>query len=110
MLDAFASINSAQAMLDDEWARRHGFKLVTEAALRELWSGGVEDGWTRFRQRYPDAKGYTEFSRVGFSSSKTRAVVEVATTMGPRVASREVLFVERSARWARVASHLIAVS
>ena len=40
------------------------------------------DGWNEFYKKYPDSSGYITFSRVGFNSNETKALIYRRTNCG----------------------------
>lgn len=53
-------------------------KLVGEEELNFIFSvPDVNGGWERFYKKYPDSNGYTRFSRIGYNTDKTWAVLEI---------------------------------
>jgi hypothetical protein len=55
--------------------------LVSETELETIFRDG-SDGWDEFRRRYPGARGFVGFTRVGFSADSTQALVSVEWRCG----------------------------
>jgi len=49
------------------------YKLVSDQELQEIFKD--LDGWERFNEKFPDAKGEIGFTSVGFSSTEDEALV-----------------------------------
>lgn len=71
---------TSRVELDELW--KIGEKHLEQAeAEHKLRSVGISDKsayiWRAFYEKYPNTKGYYQFSRVGFSSGKRVALVSV---------------------------------
>jgi hypothetical protein len=53
----------------------HDARLICVSAKELEAVFGDEAGWDRFRAMYPESAGVIEFSRVGFNSKQTQALV-----------------------------------
>ncbi len=56
--------------------------LVDESFLSGLWDSGCQGGWARFHERYPEAAGLTQVSRVLLNESGDQASVYVEQGSG----------------------------
>jgi hypothetical protein len=62
-----------------QFTRRFDIKrryiLVSEKEIDEIFGKNGVGGWEKFYQKYPDSRGFSNFSRVGFNDKKTQALV-----------------------------------
>ena len=64
------------------------------------------DGWDDFYKKYPGSSGYITFSRVGFNSDKTKAVIYKETGCGMLCAyGGYVLLSKDNGAWKEIASY-----
>jgi hypothetical protein len=57
---------------------------------------GALFGWERFDKLYPNARGITELSAVGFDQPRTRAMFYMRNTCGPLCAQSAFYFFEKT--------------
>lgn len=78
LIEDFNSKNAKEHRLEgDKFPPGAHVKIITEKELSEIFSGFSKDGWRVFRERYIGAGGILYFSRVGFNTEKTQALLEV---------------------------------
>ena len=71
-------------------------QLITVSDLETAFLvNGVEGGWDEFYKKYPDSGGYIRFSKVGFNSGKTEALVEYAYVYNNLGADGGFVYLER---------------
>jgi hypothetical protein len=58
------------------------YLLISEKELEDIFQEGGGGGWDEFFQKYPQARGFATFSRVGFNQEKTQALVYQAHSCG----------------------------
>ena len=79
----FVAKNEAGGVLEPKFPFAESQIALPEGEKEVLWGKGREEsGWDVFYQKYPNAPGYFSFSRVGFNSNHTEALVEVSFTSG----------------------------
>lgn len=55
-------------------------RLIAEEELSYIFSvPDINRGWGNFYTKYPNSKGYTNFSRIGYNADKTEAILEVGS-------------------------------
>lgn len=53
-------------------------KLLGQEELNFIFSvPDVNGGWEKFYKKYPNSNGYTRFSRIGYNTDKTWAILEI---------------------------------
>lgn len=53
-------------------------KLIGEEELKSIFSAqDVNGGWKNFYTKYPDSHGHISFSRIGYNTTQTEAVLEI---------------------------------
>jgi len=74
---------------------------VTAEELKRFFQH--RDGWERLRKLFPETSGLLEFSRVGFNSDLTQALVYMGQGFGPRAGSGDYwLFSRTAGEWVDV--------
>lgn len=82
------TVNDLKAKNEEHhlFTRRFNIKrryvLVSEKEIEDFFREGVGGGWEKFYRKYPKTLGYATFSRVGFNSEKTQALVYQAHHCG----------------------------
>jgi len=81
------------------------YSLISSSEISALFkSKGLDEGWHAFHQRYPTSDGYYHFSAVGFDPGRSRAIVEMGHSCGPRCGEGNVYFFEKQAgSWSEIA-------
>ena len=76
-------------------------RIVTDAALREIFAPGVGDGWKEFNRRYPRQRTYYQFSPVAFSTDSLDALVYYEYRCGGRCGGGNAVWLTRrdNVRW-----------
>lgn len=76
-------------------------QLITFSDLQAAFLiDDVNGGWDEFYKKYPDSEGYIRFSKVGFNTDKTEALVEYAYVFGNLGADGGFVYLEReSSGW-----------
>lgn len=57
--------------------------------------GGIRNNWRTYHQKYPGSGGYFTFSRIGFDSTKTRALVYVIFACGGLCGNGDYFLLEK---------------
>jgi len=72
-------INSNAVNFDNKFTvNSKTVKLVGEEELNFIFSvPDINSGWEKFYTKYPESNGYTRFSRIGYNTDKTWAVLEI---------------------------------
>jgi hypothetical protein len=53
-------------------------KLLGQEELNFIFSvPDINGGWEKFYKKYPNSNGYTRFSRIGYNTDKTWAILEI---------------------------------
>ncbi len=74
-LDSFRIRNAEPMTLTNRLPLRLPYVWISEQEVKEIFRDS--QGWKRFYERYPGSQGIMEFSRVGFNSDLTQALVYV---------------------------------
>jgi hypothetical protein len=70
--------------------------LITDDDLRTIFHGKWGDlEWINFYRRFPDSRGFIMFSRIGFNTDRTQALVYVGSRCGPRCGDIYFLLLEK---------------
>lgn len=70
--------------------------LITDDDLRTIFHGRWGDlEWINFYRRFPDSRGFIMFSRIGFNTERTQALVYVGSRCGPRCGDIHFLLLEK---------------
>lgn len=87
-------------------------KLVGEEELNFIFSGSdVNGGWEKFYKKYPNSNGYTRFSRIGYNTDKTCAVLEIGNFYASLGAGGAIVFLKKeNALWKIVKIQMTWVS
>ena len=72
------------------------YDLITDADLRAIFHGHWgELEWVEYYRRFPDSSGFIMFSRVGFNTDHTQALLYVGSRGGPGYGEIHFLFLEK---------------
>ena len=75
----------------------NSYRIVTKEELDRAFKGA---GWEQFYKQYPEAGGYWIFSRPGYNSSRTEAVLSVAHWCGVLCGTGHLYFLtKRDGQW-----------
>ncbi len=101
LLNNFKARNQTPAALEGHFPIKYEYTLVNKTELEEFWEkekaekvklqkeaqeknkgvyildGSLCPKWKYFYEKYPNSNGYYEFSRIGFSTNKNFALLEV---------------------------------
>lgn len=69
--------------------------LVSEDELGKIFVPTCDTGWRKFYRKYPNSVGNTSFSRVGFNSAKTIAVVNFGNQAGCLAGGGQIVFLQK---------------
>jgi hypothetical protein len=89
----FRRKNLVSVPLEPDLIEDPNIVLVSEAELTDISSG--PDGWSLFAERYPDSRGLTQVSCVGFSEDHAEALVYIGNRSGGLTGSGYVVLL----RW-----------
>lgn len=70
-------------------------QLITDTELQAIFSDSALSGWDEFYKEFPDSGGFMRFSRVGFNSDGTEALVEYAYIFGGLGAEGGFVYLQR---------------
>lgn len=68
--------------LDRKFNVNKKYVLLNARNFSSIFKKEDIDGWSDFYKKYPDSSGYITFSRVGFNSDRTKAVIYWETSAG----------------------------
>jgi hypothetical protein len=98
LLDLIAK-NKEQYTFTRRFEIKRPYTLISEKELDNFFNqdGG---GWEEFYRKYPESRGYSTFSRVGFNADKTQALVYQAHGCGGLCGGGAyVLLVKKNGVW-----------
>jgi hypothetical protein len=72
LIEDFKSANQAPRVLQRLFTTALPYQLVSHTKIEGLFRAG---GWKAYFGTFPDSGGYTQFSAVGFSQDRTRALL-----------------------------------
>lgn len=99
LLDSYRESMDRNRSLDPS---RLGVADLRMASSEEIdaWFGGPEDGWPAFRDRFGSQASLVTFSRVGFSSDGSRALLTLSRSCGPLCGTGSFVLLEKTdGRW-----------
>jgi hypothetical protein len=86
-------------------------RWMTAASRDQIFAGEVMSSPARFEARYPGARGYLAFTRVGFDAERRHAAVGVSSWCGPLCGSFTFKLLRREATgWKMVGQFTTVVS
>lgn len=87
-------------------------KLIGEEELTSIFSvPDVNGGWERFYNKYPNSNGYTRFSRIGYNTDKTTAVLEVGRFYASLGGSGTIVILKKeNAAWKIIRTQMTWIS
>jgi hypothetical protein len=98
--------NKGSKSLDRNFNVNKKYVLLNEENLALIFKGKDFEGWDDFYKKYPASSGYITFSRVGFDSDGTKAVIYRETGCGPRCAyGGYVLLSKDNGAWKEIDSY-----
>jgi hypothetical protein len=98
-IDAFRKANAQQVFLHRSFHSSLDYDLVDESQLEPIFKKGG-GSWTAYYKQFPRAQGILTFSRVGFNSDGTQALLYYNNTCGGLCGAGEyVIMVKRDGRW-----------
>jgi hypothetical protein len=90
--------------LNSELANTKSYRIITKEELEKAFKGA---GWEQFYKQYPEAGGYWIFSRPGYNSSRTEALLDVSHWCGGLCGTGHLYFlVKQNGQW-KVQNRLI---
>ncbi len=78
--------------LNSELANAKSYRIITKEELEKAFKGA---GWEQFYKQYPEAGGYWIFSRPGYNSSRTEAVLSVSHWCGELCGTGHLYFLSK---------------
>jgi hypothetical protein len=98
-IDAFRKANAQQVSLHRSFHSSLDYDLVDESQLEPIFKKGG-GWWDAYYKQFPRAQGILTFSRVGFNSDGTQALLYYNNTCGGLCGAGEyVIMVKRDGRW-----------
>jgi hypothetical protein len=98
-IEAFRKANSQQASLHRSFHSSLDYDLVDERQLEPIFKKGG-GWWDAYYKQFPHAQGILTFSRVGFNSDATQALLYYSNRCGGLCGAGEyVVMVKRDGRW-----------
>ena len=85
------------------------YLLMTEGELKEFFEKDVLSGWESFRQKYPDAVGVVQLSRVGFNPEGTEALVSILYSCGEVCGEGSFILLTKTGSGWRIAKSVVVV-
>jgi hypothetical protein len=96
--DDYEAKNSSKWLLN-----KNSFKLpvkaslITDNDLKAIFHGSWGDlEWINYYRRFPESRGFVMFSRVGFNTERTQALVYVGSRCGPHCGDIHFLLLEKA--------------
>jgi hypothetical protein len=81
----------------------HDYVLLDKADFESFFRVKDLEGWEDFYKKYPTSSGYVNFSRVGFNTTFTKAIVFRSESCGPLCSSGDyILFEKMDGKWRNV--------
>lgn len=77
----FKQRNKTPEMLEPRFSTQIPVKLISQQELDDIFKEGA-NSWRIFYERYPNSQGLMDFSRVGFNTDRTQALVYVGNLAG----------------------------
>ena len=98
-IDAFRKANAQQVSLHRSFHSSLDYDLVDESQLEPIFKKGG-GWWDAYYKQFPRAQGILTFSRVGFNSDGTQALLYYSNRCGGLCgAGKYVVMVKRDGRW-----------
>ncbi|MDD3297210.1 MAG: hypothetical protein PHU64_07650 [Candidatus Omnitrophica bacterium] len=94
-INDFLSKNIKAYPLSEFSSQKQKYKIISQDELDSLFES-KQPRWSRFRQKYPEAKGIFTLSRVGFSPDRTQALVYVANQWDSYSGSGNYIFLVKT--------------
>lgn len=87
-------------------------KLIGEEELRFIFSvSDVNSGWEKFYKTHPNSNGYINFSRIGYNTAKTQAILEIGNFYASLGADGAIIFLQKeNAVWKIVKTQMTWIS
>jgi hypothetical protein len=93
----FMSKNIKAYPLNKFSSQKQKYEIISQDELDSLFES-KQPRWSKFRQRYPEAKGIFTLSRVGFNPDRTQALVYVANQWDSYSGSGNYIFLVKNNR------------
>jgi hypothetical protein len=78
-IDSYLKENQKESVLDNEFDLKMAYTLIKRSEIEPLFKRGVGSGeieeWDNFRKKFPDVKNVIGFSRIGYNTEKSQALV-----------------------------------
>ncbi len=104
VIEDYKKQNETPRLLSRSFPIETPYRLISRTELSDLFGNtakSLSDRWKSFYNHYPDSKGFTGFSAVGFNPDKTRALVYVGHHCGMLCGAGGYVFLEkRDGKWA----------
>ena len=86
--------------LDRLFNIKHDYVLLDERTFADFFRAKDLEGWEDFYKKYPDSSGYISLSRVGFNTTRTKAIIFRKQNCGPLCSSGDyILFEKIDGKW-----------
>lgn len=105
IFDSFDQANEGTKFLEHHFSFPKPYRLLGKDELETAFKRRTphtvdDDGWSGFRDAFPDSRGYLILSAVGFSADKTLALVYIEHRCGGLCAeARYVILQKQNGRW-----------
>jgi hypothetical protein len=106
IFDSFDKANLESKSLEQHFAIPKPYELISQhdidTAFRRRASNGMDDGWSGFRETFPESVGYLILSAVGFNADRTLALVYIEHRCGGLCAAERYYMLEkRKGHWVK---------
>jgi hypothetical protein len=93
----FRSKARSSCTLNSEVANTKSYRIITKEELEKAFKGA---GWEQFYKQYLEAGGYWIFSRPGYNSSRTEALLDVTHWCGQLCGTGHLYFLtKQNGQW-----------
>lgn len=99
-----SAVDDYEARNNEKWLlNKESFKLpvkislITDLDLKAIFHGNWgELQWINYYRRFPDARGFTMLSRIGFNTERTQALLYIGSRCGPGCGDIHFLLLEKT--------------
>ena len=81
-IEDFVENNLITQAIENIYPVDHRFTPITWDEMDKLFANGIDEGWTKFRQQYPNSSGTLGLSDLGFDDNYTQAILCVEQQWG----------------------------
>ena len=102
LVENLNEVNDTTYLFEDQFhSDNNQLILVSPDELAHIFNDrDVNGNWQEFYQRYEDAAGYIEFTRIGYNDDKTQAILEAGHYYGSLGAEGSIIYlVKQGGSW-----------